>query len=435
MYSSTPKRVKQILDLCTRHLGQRRATARNLSELAGVIISQFAALGAAARIRTRSLLRCVESRLRPGDSPSDRHTWDRHVVLSEEARDELRWWLHNLHKVNGQSIAAVHAPITFDGTLRTDASDTGWGGWITLPEEGQLSQANTLLNNLCARLPTKVSVTATKRRLRDGLDVYGAFTGPQAKKSSTWRELYGSLRVLEALVPLLQGGTYSLQFDNQGSVYLLGGVVRDHPDKIFGGSNKPELQQLVVAILDLAAAHNILLRAFWIPREKNERADLDSHLNERDHYDYTVKQTVFACIDQTWGPHGVDRFASAANRRLTRFNSRYFQQEAEWVDAFSTSWSGELNWLFPPPALIPRVITKMQQDRADATLVAPLWTGAHWWPLLFPKGTHRASEPFVTDVWQLGAASEVLCIPSDSRNTQRPNLPRGQIVAIKIRHR
>jgi hypothetical protein len=163
---------------------------------------------------------------------------------------------------------AVHCIRARTPHLRhTDASDTGWGGWILLPEGERRQEASKLLLNLQSRSLLPLSIKEATRRLQTGFDVYGAFTPSQAAKSSTWREMYGALRLLQALATLLRGGTYSLHFDNQGAVYLLGGVVRDHPDKIFGGSRKPELQQLVVSILDLAANHNVLIRELWTARE------------------------------------------------------------------------------------------------------------------------------------------------------------------------
>ncbi len=92
--------------------------------------------------------------------------------------------------------------------------------------------------------------------------------------------------MLQAQAPLLQGGTYSLQFDNQGAVYFRGGVV--------WGSSKPELQKLVVALLNLAADHNILLRVLWTQRAENKWA--------KDHYNHMVLPAVFSTLDTLWGP-------------------------------------------------------------------------------------------------------------------------------------
>eukprot|EP00961_Rhodomonas_salina_P024067 323749-Rhodomonas_salina.1 len=230
------------------------------------------------------------------------------------------------------------------------------------------------------------------------------------------------LRLLQALITLLVGGTFVLHFDNQGAVYLLGGVVRDHPDKIFGGSSKAELQALVISILDLAALHNVTLLAIWVPRKLNIRADTDSHVNELDYYDYMVKPDLFASLDREWGPHTVDCFASAANAQLPRFNSKWFQKEAEWIDAFSISWKGENNWVFPPPAIIPHVVRHLRRSKAEAMLIIPAWSGAHWWPTLFPNGHSSSPAQFVLKIKDLGEAQQALTILFDSRNQMPPTV-------------
>ena len=56
---------------------------------------------------------------------------------------------------------------------------------------------------------------------------------------------------------------------------------------------------------------------------------------------------------------------------------------------------GETNWLVPPPALIPAVLSKAVRERSDGTLVVPKWTSAPFWPVLSPGGKMA---DFVTDI-------------------------------------
>ena len=58
--------------------------------------------------------------------------------------------------------------------------------------------------------------------------------------------------------------------------------------------------------------------------------------------------SFFDCLNRLWGPHTIDRFASHKNTHLARFNSRYFVPGTEAVDAFTTTWAAENNWLVPP---------------------------------------------------------------------------------------
>ena len=52
---------------------------------------------------------------------------------------------------------------------------------------------------------------------------------------------------------------------------------------------------------------------------------------------------VFKQLDQLWGPHSIDRFASSYNAKLSRFNSRFLHPGTEAVDAFTQDWSSENN--------------------------------------------------------------------------------------------
>ena len=61
----------------------------------------------------------------------------------------------------------------------------------------------------------------------------------------------------------------------------------------------------------------------------------------------------------------------------------------ELLDVFSVRCSGEINWLFPPLYLIPKVLRYLQWSLVDGTLVVP------WWPLLILLDNRFRSE--VTD--------------------------------------
>ena len=88
------------------------------------------------------------------------------------------------------------------------------------------------------------------------------------------------------------------------------------------------------------------------------------------------------------GPtYTVDRFADNSNAKLSRFNSKCWYTGASQVDAFSVSWQMENNWLVPPISLIPDVIKHVRASRVMATLIAPAWPLASFWPMLFSKSS------------------------------------------------
>jgi hypothetical protein len=74
---------------------------------------------------------------------------------------------------------------------------------------------------------------------------------------------------------------------------ILGGDIPQYPGNFFGGSKKEELQELAIRIFDLTEKHNFGIQPIWIPREQNERADFNSHLNEYNHYDFNLNSEIF----------------------------------------------------------------------------------------------------------------------------------------------
>ena len=131
-----------------------------------------------------------------------------------------------------------------------------------------------------------------------------------------------------------------------------------------------------------------------------------------------------------WGPHTVDRFACYYNKKIKRFNSRYWNPGCDDIDAFSLNWSGENNWVVPPISVIPRVILFMRETRVTGTLICPCWYSAPYWPLLFPDGHNpiRAVVDLVEIQWRPG-----LFIPGRGGNEEFiMQVGRSKILAIRL---
>ena len=64
---------------------------------------------------------------------------------------------------------------------------------------------------------------------------------------------------------------------------------------------------------------------------------------------------LFQLLDERWGPHTIDRFATANNAHCRRYNSRWRDPTSEGVDAMARNWRAhphtgalERNWVNPP---------------------------------------------------------------------------------------
>ena len=132
-------------------------------------------------------------------------------------------------------------------------------------------------------------------------------------------------------------------------------------------------------------------------------ADFLSRLVDCD--DWSVTDTVFRNLDEKWGPHTVDRFSSHYNSKCERFNSRWWVPGTEGINCLNQVWSGEVNWLVPPPAQVVTCIRKMESDKCVGTLILPEWKSAAFWPLLVTEeGAYR---DFIKSVYVLPCSGSI----------------------------
>ena len=183
-----------------------------------------------------------------------------------------------------------------------------------------------------------------------------------------------SLGVLEALVPKLQNKRVCWFTDNQNVAHILA-----------VGSRKA-LQIQVLAIFATAMLNQVRIKAQWIFRDLNQKADYNSRINDYD--DWCIDHSIFRWLDTKWGPHTVDRFASHYNAQLECFNSRFWNSSSEATDTFTCNWGDENNWLRPPIYLVPQVIQHAKKCAAKATLLIPEWPSDPFWPIFSSDGYH-----------------------------------------------
>ena len=346
------------------------ASARQLASLIGKIVSMSLGLGPVTRLMTRNLCAVLNCRL----------AWCHRLTLSDEASQEIDFWLSEITKFNGSHIWPKPSAVR---VVYSDASATGYGGYMV--EHG----------NLIAN---------------------GEWSPDEAKQSSTWRELRAVKMVLESFQSKLKHERVRWFTDNQNVVKI-----------VQYGSTKPSLQAEALDIFSICVQGNIRLEPEWIPREQNELADYYSRIVDYD--DWMLNPTIFTWFDTIWGPHTIDRFANAMNAQTQRFNSRFWSPGIEAVDAFTCSWAGENNWWCPPIHLVPRVFRHAQYTKANGTLIIPQWFSSPFWPLLFPDGFMPAE--FVEGVIEL-PISDTLILPGQSGANLFKGLPNTPMLALRL---
>jgi len=422
-FSVPESTVRRILDAAhALATGPPMAPVRVVARLKGLISATWISVGSATRIRTRAFAAVIDSRPDPR-SESKRETrrcWSALVPISDDARREALWWCEFLPRLNGQPIRPRPFDASVDGDIYSDASDTGAGAHISsLPSR---ADASSLVRALLARAPpgsTEAEIISYSIR---GIEYVAPFPLTVARASSTYRELFGIARFIHAIAPLLCGGRFRVFLDNLGCVFILGGVVPEFAiggkhwgEYVTGGSPNDELQSLALDMFQAQLDKGFELQAVWLPRALNARADYLSRVSEMRHHDYRLRPDVFRRVDAAWGPHTVDRFASFDSRQTARFCSHYFHPEAEWVDAFSASWAGETNWLFPPATVsaIGQTIAHLLSCRALGTLIVPLSPWSSWRVIVRPRDNWA---PFIMEVRHLGEPSSCLIIPRRYRD-------------------
>ena len=366
------RRVLAFMDMLKRVVDNSFiVSARHLAQLTGSLSSMGLALGPVVRLWTRELYRAIQQST----------SWDQRFQLSEDGKNEICFWHENFAN-SGQPIWT--ACPTIDVMTYSDASDVACGGYAV-----QLG----------------------------GQTAVGSWSEEESVQSSTFRELRAARLVLQSMASQLEGREVRHRTDNQSAERIM-----------TVGSRNPDLHKEAILLYKICRKHNIRLSVEWVSRNQNETADALSRFDDPD--DYKLDPSVFRAIDQLWGPHTYDRFASMITTQLPRFSSKYMNPKCDSTDAFTVCWLGENNWLFPPPYLIPRVIRHMSANKEYGTLLIPYWPSAPWWPLLITKqGTWNW---FVTDCLDISPYNGIFITGSLSSNIFTTGVPPFELRALRL---
>jgi hypothetical protein len=353
LFLATPERLTKLRLLardiiCRGKHNGRWISARKLAKFTGLAQSLYLAIPPA-----RHYLRELHSVLR------GKKNWGSRVLLTAQAFRDLEWWQAMPERWNGRAI--WRSPT--NAKLHCDASLFAWGGVLneTVPARG--------------------------------------FWGPKERGCSiTELELEAVIRTVRTFLQHLRGKHVMLREDNMGVVGMLAHYSSRSP------SIMRRLRQLWL-LLDL---NDIEISVRYIRSAANVWADALSR--ERDTEEWKLNPLVFSFLQQRYGPHTIDRFASQLSAQLPRYNSRWEDPQSEGVDSLLRSWRGENNYVNPPWTLLDQVAQKLEEDPVPCTVVAPHWPEKDWHVCL----SRLASEVVVVPSWhkmyypaRLGASEPV----------------------------
>lgn len=348
-------------------------SARRLAQCSGKIISMSAVFGNLTRLMTRYIYKEIETR----------KSWDYKYKLHLEnpCLEELKFWLKNI-SVRNKRYLSSYTPL--GKIVFSDASSIAAGSYI---------------------VDCKDSV------------FHSMWSDDEKSKSSTFREIRAVKLALRAYGENLKDQSVKWFSDSQACVQI-----------IQVGSTNLELHEESRDIFDQCSKLNIDLKIQWIPRDLNQVADEISKTSCTD--EWRVSDEFFSFIDEMWGPHDVDRFASFRNRKVHRFNSKFVDFQSEAVDAFTQSWSDCNNWLVPPIKLVPRVLAHLLFDKAAATLIVPKWPSSAFWPLIFKENYQARS--FVSEVLEFHETHRIFEQPDAKKCMFDSGRFKSKVLAIRI---
>jgi hypothetical protein len=304
------------------------------------------------------------------------------VTLTDGALNELIFWKGLPRTRFEGDIWPPTAGISI--RMASDASDFGWGGH-TMEDAPQYAREY--------------------------------FTAEESSQSSTYRELLGVFRCLQAMIHLCEGKFVVFQVDAQN---LLGVVNR--------GSPRLMLNELARDPFWFCLESRMTITVEWVPREENALADELSKLIVPD--DWMLRRELYQQLEERWGPHLVDLFASGGNNQCERFYSLHWCRGSAGVNAFASHWGCGPVWINCPYRLLGRVWRKLRGDGTVATVLVPLWRSSTWWGLLAPDGVHF-SEEVVDWVW-LPRGEHSLFVPGSGPGGKDVVPPDWPVMAVRV---
>ena len=303
-----------------RVLKQNAVSARVLSKVAGQCNFICKAV-LPGRLMLRNVYKLIKSKI----------TWESKLVLNANARNDLLWWYNSLERWNGKVIL----PSEIDGQLVTDASQIGWGGHYSK----EIAQ--------------------------------GFWDIEMSQKHSNIRELMAVLLSIRAFRSHIENKTIQILSDNVTTVAYINHM----------GGPMEELTDIAKLIWAEAVQYNITIVARHLSGKLNTLADGLSRAVDK--HEWMLARPLFLYLDEVWGPHTIDRFASAASSQLPIYNSRFQDPNGMNVDALAQKdWCQENNFVNPPIRLLDKVLGIIQQQGAHATVIAPWWPAQTWFKTL-----------------------------------------------------
>ena len=358
------EKVVKVKSLCMKATLTPTMPARQIASLLGTLEACRPAIWQAPLHFRHLQIRMIHA------LHANNQNFDVNLTLDHNPLEELRWWVSNIDSVNGSPIRPP-APTLF---ITTDASKTGWG-----------------------------AVCETQR-------TNGRWSVSERTQHINVLELKAAFLALKSFLKNYSHKVVCLRMDNTTAVAHVNNK---------GGTHSPCLLTLTLELWQWCLERNIMISAQHVPGRLNTIADSESRVfNDSSEWkidSQTISPFLKGCE--------IDLFASRLSAQLPKYVSWRLDPEALQADALTMDWAPFKGYAFPPFNLIPAVLNKVTQDKADIILVAPIWPAQPWWPLLLSL---LVKQPVL-----LPSSRHLLRDPTDPRRIH-PMFPRLHLAVFHV---
>jgi len=319
----TPEKALKVSMACKKLLAKSECSIVEVSQVIGLLVASLPAVQyGQLHYRHLEIDKNIALKIAKGN-------YQDIMCLSPAAKTDLCWWVDNVLQSNNP---ISHGKIDIEITC--DASKKGWGA-------------------VCNKNTTQ-----------------GLWTTREQSKHINELELLAIKFALKVFESQLSGKHVKVLSDNTTAVCYINSK---------GGTKSPSCNDITCDIWSWGINNNTWLTAAHIPGVQNTDADRESRIfNERT--EWQLNPEVFRQIQDLWVSPEIDLFATRANRQLAMFASWKPDPEATHIDAFTIDWSKYKFYCFPPFSLISRCLRKVEMDKAEGILIAPIWPTQVWWP-------------------------------------------------------
>ena len=254
------------------------------------------------------------------------------ISLPRRLQEDFLWWISILSKAK---ISKSSAQFTPSCEIFTDASLSGWG----------------------AAMGTQKT--------------HGWWSVSEQSEHINYLELKAVYYALRCFAKNFHSQDVLLRIDKTTAIAYINKM---------GSVQIPKLAELAKSIWQWAEERELYLFASYISSSDNFVADSESRIISTE-TEWELSDNTYLKITKVFGIPDIDLLATNTNTKCETFISWFPDPFALAVDAFTVCWSHFNFYVFPPFALIARVLRKIITDRAKGIVVVPWWPTQPWYPL------------------------------------------------------